>query len=132
MAMRHDGGEGVADSHDGDVRLRSRDVGVFGLSRILTALTIIAAAFGIIVKLMLNAEIANLRADMERFRGEIRNQYTPAADAVTRREWEAQVAERTRQITALQATDAAQSVRVEAIDSRVRELERLNDRHGWK
>lgn len=120
------------DEHDGLSPVRSNDVGIFGLSRIIYALGAVGAVFTLITKLMLNAEIANLRADMERFRGEVRAQIVPSNDVMTRKEAELTKTARDREIRELQAIDVETRLRLETVEARTRELERLNDQHGWK
>jgi hypothetical protein len=111
-------------------QMRSGDVGIFGIQRILLALSAIAAVFWGITKLTVAAEISSLRNEMLQFEMRMQKDYPTANQIVTRQEWDGQLTERNRVMNELNSRDGQLSSNIIDLEKRVRELEREADREG--
>lgn len=120
----------VEEDTDSIARVRAGDVGIFGTGRIVSAFAGIAALFYFIVRLTVAVEVSQLRVELEKFKADMKAEYIPGSQVVTRAEWTQKNDERTRIIKELQDSDVATLGRVGVLEERVRELERLSDRNG--
>lgn len=112
--------------------VRAGDVGIFGLSRILISLGVIAGIFGFISQMTVDRAIAALRIEMIQFQANIAKEIPPPGQVVLRPEWNSLNDERARVLADVNSRIGLTNTRYEELEKRLRELERSADRVNGK